>query len=144
MVFEHACAKCEKTFVSKSKLNQHNTQWHEEKKCDECGNMLKKGNFARHSKVHMDKDTMFTCQICAKTFNRKDNLHTHVIKCHDEPLPSEQYKCDDCEKTFSQKRYLKEHMDTQTAAPRKQCKYCEQVYGAVRAGYLVMCYPLQQ
>ena len=46
-----------------------------------------------HRKVHMDKDTMFTCQICAKTFNRRDNLHTHVIKCHDEPLPSEQYKC---------------------------------------------------
>ena len=69
MMFEHACAKCEKTFVSKSKLNQHNTQWHEEKKCDECGNMLKKGNFARHRKVHMDKDTMFTCQICANTFN---------------------------------------------------------------------------
>ena len=130
MMFEHACAKCEKTFVSKSKLNQHNTQWHEEKKCDECGNMLKKGNFARHSKVHMDKDTMFTCQICAKTFNRKDNLHTHVIKCHDEPLPSEQYKCDDCEKTFSQKRYLKEHMDTHTAAPRKQCKYCEKDFTA--------------
>ena len=66
-----------------------------------------------------------TLQICAKTFNRMDNLHTHVIKCHDEPLSSEQYKCDDCEKTFSQKHYLKQHMDTHTGAPQKQCKYCD-------------------
>ena len=124
-MFEHTCAKCEKTFVSKSKLNQHNTQWHEEKKYDECGNMLKKG---RHCKVHMDKNTVFTCQMCAKTVNRMDNLHTH--KCHDELLPSEQYKCDDCKKTFSQKRYLKQHMDTHTGAPRKQCRYCDKDFTA--------------
>ena len=71
-MFEHGCAKCEKTFVSRSKLNHHNNQLHEDRECDECGKIFKKGNFARHLKVHTD--TGFTCQICAKTFNRKDNL----------------------------------------------------------------------
>ena len=28
------------------------------------------------------------------------------------------------------KRYLKQHMDTHTAAPRKQCKYCEKDFTA--------------
>ena len=112
-----------KTFVSGSKLNQHNNQLHEEMKCGECGKMFKKGNFARHSKVHADSNSVFTCQICAKTFSRTDNLHAHVTKCHEENL--DLYKCDTCEKTFSQKQYLKLHMDIHTGAPRKQCKYCD-------------------
>ena len=121
-MFEHACAKCEKTFLSRSKLNQHSNQLHEEIKCDKCGKMFKKGNFARHHKVHADS-SVFRCQICAKTFSRTDNLHAHVNKCHEENL--ELFKCDTCEKTFSQKRYLKLHMDIHTGAPQKQCKYCE-------------------
>ena len=110
----------EKTFLSKSKLNQHN-KWHQDKKCDECGKVFKKGNFARHLKVHAD--SVITCQICAKTFSRTDSLQTHVIKCHEENL--EQHKCDICEKTFANRQYLKQHMDMHTGAPRKQCKYCE-------------------
>ena len=54
----------------------------------------RKKNFARHLKVHTD--TGFTCQICAKTFNRKDKLQEHVKRLHEEEL----YKCDICEKTF--------------------------------------------
>ena len=127
---EQVCAKCGKSFASRSKLTQHSYQWHEEKKCEECGNLFKKGNFARHRKVHMDENTVFTCQICAKTFNRMDNLQTHVNKRHYEPLPSEQHKCDVCEKTFSQKSYLKQHMDTHTGAPRKQCKHCDKDFTA--------------
>ena len=111
-MFEHVCAKCEKSFVSRSKVNHHNIQWHEEKKCDECGNMFKKGHFARHLKIHTGSKSVFTCQICAKTFDRKDNLHTHISKCHEENL--DQYNCGTCEKTFSQKRYLKEHIDIHT------------------------------
>ena len=94
-MFEHGCAKCEKTFVSRSKLNHHNNQLHEDRECDECGKIFKKGNFARHLKVHTD--TGFTCQICAKTFNRKDKLQEHVKRLHEEEL----YKCDICEKTFA-------------------------------------------
>ena len=119
-MFDYACGECEKTFSSKSKLNQHN-KWHQDKKCDECGKVFKKGNFARHLKVHAD--SVITCQICAKTFSRTDSLQTHVIKCHEEN--SEQHKCDICEKTFANRQYLKQHMDMHTGAPRKQCKYCE-------------------
>ena len=52
---------------------------------------VQKGNFARHRKVHTDSNSVFTCQICAKTFSRTDNLHAHVTKCHEENL--ELYKC---------------------------------------------------
>ena len=117
-MFEHGCTKCEKTFVSRSKLNHHNNQLHEERTCDECGKIFKKKNFARHLKVHTD--TGFTCHICAKTFNRKDKLQEHVKRCHEEEL----YTCDICEKTFAEERYLKIHMDIHIGAPRIQCKYC--------------------
>ena len=127
-MFEHACGKCEKTFSSRSNLNQHNNQLHVELKCDECGKMFKKGNFARHRKVHADSDSVSRCHICAKTFSRTDNMHAHVKKCHEENL--ELYKCDTCEKTFAQKQYLKLHMDIHTGAPRKQCKYCEKDFSS--------------
>ena len=117
-MFEHGCAKCEKTFVSRSKLNHHNNQLHEDRECDECGKIFKKGNFARPLKVHTD--TGFTCQICAKTFNRKDKLQEHIKRLHEEEL----YKCDICEKTFADESYLKIHMDIHIGAPRRQCKYC--------------------
>ena len=120
-MFDSACAECGKTFLSKSKLNQHKNKWHQEIKCDKCGKVFKKGHIARHQKVHTD--SVVTCQICAKTFSRTDNLKTHVIKCHEENL--EQHKCDICEKTFADRQYLKEHMNMHTGVPRKQCKYCE-------------------
>ena len=115
-MFDHAC-ECGKTFVSKSKLNQH-SKWHQEIKCDECGKVFKKGNFARHLKVHAN--SVITCQICAKNFSRTDNLQTHMIKCHEENL--EQYKCDICEKTYANRQYLKQYMDKDMhrGAPRKQ------------------------
>ena len=71
--------------------------------------------FARHLKVHTD--TGFTCQICAKTFNRKDKLQEYVKRCHEEELYT--YL-----KTFAEERYLKIHMDIHIGAPRIQCKYC--------------------
>ena len=129
-MFEFACEKCEKKFVSRYKLNRHNNKLHEEMKCDECGKMFKKGNFARHCKVHKDSNSVLVCQICAKTFSRMDNMHAHVNRCHEENLELELYKCDTCEKTFSQKRYLKLHMDIHTGAPRKQCKYCDKDFSA--------------
>ena len=41
---ENICATCGKTFESSSKFTQHSTKTHDEKKCDECGNMFQKAN----------------------------------------------------------------------------------------------------
>ena len=112
-MFEHACGKCEKTFASRSKLNQHSNQLHVELKCDECGKMFKKGNFARHRKVNADCDSVSRCQICAKTFSRTDNMHAHVNKCHEENL--ELYKCDTCEKTVPEATHGYSHRSSTKA-----------------------------
>ena len=117
---------CGKTFESRSKLTQHSIQTHEEKKCDECGNMFKKANFARHLKVHTGRSVL-TCEECGKTFNRTDGFRKHVNRFHEETA---EHECGDCKKTFSQKWYLKEHMIIHTGAPRKQCKYCEKDFSS--------------
>ena len=94
----------DKTFESRSKLTQHSIQTHEEKKCDECGNMFKKANFARHLKVHTGRSVL-TCEECGKTFNRTDGFRKHVNRFHEETA---EHECGDCKKTFSQKWYLKD------------------------------------
>ena len=140
-MLDHICAKCEKTFVSRYKLNQHTNKWHEERKCEECGKMFKKGYIARHLKIHTDNNSMFTCHMCAKTFHRKDSLREHINRCHEENLVL--YKCYTCEKTFTQKSYLKLHMDIHTGAPRKQCKYCPKDYsvGSNLLRHVKKCHP---
>ena len=95
---ENVCAMCGKTFESRSKLTQHSIQTHEEKKCDECGNMFKKANFARHLKVHTGRSSVLTCEECGKTFNRTDVFRKHVNRFHGETA---EHECGDCKKTTS-------------------------------------------
>ena len=71
--------------------------------------------YSRKDTLHTD--TGFTCEICAKTFNRKDKLQEDVKRCLEENLKF--YKCDVCEKTFAEKHYLKINMDIHIGAPRR-------------------------
>ena len=114
---ENICATCGKTFESSSKLTQHSTKTHDEKKCDECGNMFQKANFARHLKVHTGRSSVLTCEECGKTFKRTDAFRKHVNRFHEETA---EHECGDCKKTFSQKWYLKEHIPITTMLTSQQ------------------------
>ena len=107
-MFDSACAECGKTFLSKSKLNQHNNKWHQEMKCDKCGKVFKKGHIARHQKVHTD--SVVTCQICAILAEETQMPWTNL----------DQYKNDICEKTFADRRYLKQFMDKHKGVSRER------------------------
>ncbi|KAJ8278495.1 hypothetical protein GJAV_G00088230, partial [Gymnothorax javanicus] len=47
----------------------------------------------------------YKCDLCEKSFSRKNNLHSHV-QIHTGEKP---YKCDQCERSFSRKTNLHSH-----------------------------------
>ena len=57
-----------------------------------------------HQKTHT-AEKVFNCEICGKSFSRKDYLKTHMIT-HTGEKP---FECEVCGKSFSLKHDLKEH-----------------------------------
>ena len=101
------CSQCEKTFKNHKQMENHlashqtivcigcNVEIPKNSKsshlcgenqsnfkCDQCDYVAKqKGALQRHLKVH-SKDPkekqVFSCHVCPKTFQRKDNMRTHI------------------------------------------------------------------
>ncbi|KAI1360193.1 hypothetical protein F5Y08DRAFT_317903 [Xylaria arbuscula] len=71
-------------------------------RCDVCGARLSRlAHLQRHQKVHATTDIeSFTCQLCNKTFTRKDVYQRHKRKVHESSQnhrrPSRQKSCHRC------------------------------------------------
>ena len=65
----------------------------------------------RHRKSHDEK--RFPCPSCPKTFDRKDNLHRHRIRCQNDcnqTTAKQSFACEHCDKTFARKFNLNRHL----------------------------------
>ena len=81
-VNQFSCMSCQKLFWSKTSLNRHVKEFHENVK-------------------------PYTCQICHKSFGRKDYLKKHIQISHDKAKP---YACQLCHVTFEQREILQAHL----------------------------------
>lgn len=69
--------------------------------------------------------TVYECNICSKSFNRKPNLTRHVLSHNCT------YKCDICHKQYRRKDYLQGHMKKQhkeNCGIKFKCKHCDQEF----------------
>ena len=77
-----------------------------------CGKQItSQPNYSRHRKncrqVNPDSSSnIFTCNICQKTFNRKDSYKRHSVKCS----PKAKSTCKVCKKVFSSNWKLQRHL----------------------------------
>ncbi|KAF4517941.1 hypothetical protein B566_EDAN005308 [Ephemera danica] len=69
-------------------------------------------------------DVEFKCNICSKTFARKDNLRQHLVIHSGE----KSFKCDKCPQSFSRASDLKVHYRIHTAEKPLQCHFCSQLF----------------
>ncbi|XP_070495387.1 uncharacterized protein [Chironomus tepperi] len=136
-----ACELCDKTFVLKQQLRNHQRIEHdiqmEMYECDLCGKKLRyrHGVLYHMSKTHMKYlEDKYECDICGKRFKLKESIRLHVknhesvIECKlcdkkvkrinlnvhmkSVHVTERKFKCRICRTTFKTKECLKSHIRT--------------------------------
>jgi KRAB domain-containing zinc finger protein len=123
------CAKCDKTFATKTKLKQHDTQAHVEKPkrfvCDICGRgYIDKAHYAKHKASH-GTERNFKCPYpgCKAAFKHATILKGHLL-VHDKKMD---YECYLCKKRFAFYASIKRHIFTHAESSefrKYACKLC--------------------
>ena len=56
-----------------------------------------------------EKDKIYKCESCGKSFRQSNNLNIHIKRIHE---GQRNYKCDSCGKSFPESGKLKKHIKT--------------------------------
>jgi len=124
---EKLCLKCNKKFhnIEGHMLKAHNIKSPSEHVCEICyKSFTRKEHLAKHeSVVHMG--VRQTCQYCNKEFS---NVEKHIKSKHNPNLIIKErtvlYPCDNCSKTFNKKSALNSHKLAAHAIESPEKKYC--------------------
>ena len=68
-----------------------------------------------------------TCEICKKSFTRKQNVEKHVKTVHEN---MKDFECNPCEKRFSLKNHLETHFKlVHEKIKAYKCSFCAKSFG---------------
>lgn len=121
-----SCGQCGKIFTSQILLNSHFRKFHlpdNEKpfKCEICSKSFeKKQGLSCHAKAHLEEHP-YICQLCNKSFSKICYLKNHQ-KTHQEEKDS--FVCDTCGKDFKTSSALEEHSRKHTGEKPFTCNVC--------------------
>lgn len=107
-VCSHFCSFCERGFKSKASKDSHERSHTGERpfRCVNCkATFTSLITLKQHQIVHADGDSSFKCNICDKSFKRKEKLRIHT-RAHSGDKP---YLCSVCDKRFSRKYDILRH-----------------------------------
>lgn len=101
---EFKCSTCNQYFPNTNILSKHVKQEcgnkHKIHECTKCNNrFIWKSNLDQHEIVCHQKQNLFACEKCSKSFQSLDHLRAHLV--NHQPREKKRFSCDICKKTFS-------------------------------------------
>lgn len=120
-VAQAVCPMCGLELAQKGSLARHIVLVHERHRlkrddvpraCRECGMVLPNASqYYSHRRQHRAALERFPCGVCAREFNKKQNLIRHMYLLHDERRVLEKpgFACDLCSRLFRERRNLLRH-----------------------------------
>ena len=118
------CKKCDEKFTTKYDSRMHDFTVHEKIKpwiCEECPAVYKSQHLLYQHKRNVHSKMKFECNRCAKIFNQKINLDTHISQVHEKKLA---FCCTKCGKSFHS-RANKSHHEKRCGGEKPfKCSIC--------------------
>lgn len=110
-VFEHFCDQCDKSFSSKFQLDRHlklhnvNRKFH----CLPCNKkFVDKQSLDEHNAGQHSTDKRLKCNICDKVYSRASRLRKHMTS-HEEIVTKEVQTCRECSMAFVSEKLANGH-----------------------------------
>ena len=128
------CIHCDKSFGTKSKLDQH-MRTHappadKQYSCNLCEKTFPDIVLLReHFKDHDEKEKMYSCEVCEKKFTTLQSLRVHR-RMHTGEKP---YECPECHKRYTKNSYLKSHLRSHSGERPFACEVCPKRYSTAGA-----------
>lgn len=135
------CLHCRKLFPKMYNLRRH-IRIHDETgkpfECTECRwRFSSANNLKRHAIKHtialsesttrLQQPTSFPCRLCARAFEKRESLASHMKIHKNEALPdgaSERFSCELCKQMFGKGEQLRKHMRGHDEMKVHQCNIC--------------------
>ncbi|KAL3841849.1 hypothetical protein ACJMK2_019946 [Sinanodonta woodiana] len=116
------CHYCDKTFKYPSYLAIHEKiHFGDKLKCEVCDEQFETSKLLqKHQKEHHDKDTLYKCDVCGKTFPYACYRDRHY-RIHSGERP---YKCSECGKAFARANDLTIHARIHSGEKPYSCPDC--------------------
>ncbi|XP_070535136.1 zinc finger protein 85-like [Ptychodera flava] len=121
----YPCADCKVAFDNKHNLFMHKRNMHSQESliCKECGSMFENRELLKQHRIH-NKEALYKCDVCDKTFGRKESFDMHV-RGHKYEKP---YPCEECGKVFKRKEHLEKHFHTHSSIKLYSCPVCHKYF----------------
>ncbi|XP_075157522.1 uncharacterized protein LOC142230779 [Haematobia irritans] len=128
------CEVCHEKLPSYSLLMQHFSQYHSSIVCKIvcCQRELQtRHDIDTHIRYH-NAPADLRCDICRKSYLRKNCLKVHVAKIHSEKVKDsvvqQPYPCDKCDRSFSTSLALYQHSQTIHGLKKYSCFICDKTF----------------
>ena len=120
------CDVCEEVFMNRRQLMTHKQKHSEPMVCDVCGkSFFRKDCLRIHmNEVHAKGEEECQCQICGLKFPCSSRLRSHLNKRHNPEKQIKTFSCSYCAKVFSDKESWSSHLNTHTKQTLYRCEMC--------------------